>query len=166
MKKIIFLLLVSISSIFYANAQSKKTGYVIVAEVLELMPETKVVKDSLQKYMTSLESDFNELKKDFEAKLRDFDAKQKTLSPTMIEARQKELQNLESQLMEIQGTANEKMQERESQLLAPVIKKINEAIQAVGKDNNFDFILNSNTILFAKDAENVTQLVKNKLGIK
>lgn len=166
MKKIIFLLVVSIATIFAANAQTKKTGYVIVAEVLELMPETKVARDSLKKYYASLESDFNELKKDLETKARDFEAKQKTMSPTMIEAKQKELQNLEAQLMEIQSTASERMQEKESQLLAPVLKKIDEAIQATGKEGNFDFIMNSNSIIYAKDAENATPLVKNKLGIK
>ena len=48
----------------------------------------------------------------------------------------------------------------------PVNRKIQEAIQAVGAENNFTYILDAAAIMYVNpSAENITQLVKTRLGI-
>ena len=65
--------------------------------------------------------------------------------------------------------AAQDIQKQQETLLAPITDKIQKAIQAVGAENGFTFIydLSIPAILYSGNgAEDVTPLVKTKLGIK
>ena len=63
---------------------------------------------------------------------------------------------------------HEKIQSKKEELYKPALEKANTAIQAVGKENNYTYIIDtsSSVLLYAKESENVLPLVKTKLGLK
>lgn len=166
MKKIFFLVLASITISFGASAQTYKTGFLNTQELITAMPEYKNATDSLTKYRESLEADFKTLSAEYEKKIAEFQQNEKTLSETIKGIKIKEIENLQGQLQEFQTAAQVKLEEKNEAIFTPLYDKIQKAIDAVGKENNFNYIYNQSTLLFAKDSENITPLIKAKLGIK
>lgn len=166
MKKILFLVLATIAISFGASAQTYKTGFLNTQELIVAMPEYKKATDSLTKFRESLEADFKTLSAEYEKKIAEFQQNEKTLSETIKGIKVKEIENLQGQLQEFQTSAQVKLEEKNEAIFNPLYDKIQKAIEAVGKENNFNYIYNQATLLFAKDSENITPLIKAKLGIK
>ena len=62
----------------------------------------------------------------------------------------------------------DKITKKRNEILKPIIDKVNGAIQEVGKENGYAMIFDSslyNFILSAEDSDDVTPLVKKKLGL-
>ena len=130
------------------------------------MPEYKKVNEDLEAYYKQLEADFAELSKEYQNKMKDYEDKVRTLSESMKEVKQKEIMALQQNIEDFRTSSQEKLSKKEAELVNPLLKKIQDAIDAVGKENNFDYIYNESALLYAKDSENITPLVKAKLGIK
>jgi outer membrane protein len=82
--------------------------------------------------------------------------------------KEKEINDLMSRIEEFKYTANEKINTKKDALLAPVLKKADDAIKAVAKEKGYTYIfdaLNSG-LLVAPEEDNILPLVKAKLNIK
>lgn len=165
MKKIL-LLAISVIAFSLTTQAQKKTGYLNTQEIMQAMPEAKKVGEDIEKYLTQLEAEFKIIMDEYESKVKKFQEDEKTLSETMKEIRVKEIRNLEQSLQAFRDGTQEKMQKKEAELVNPLIEKIKKAIDDVGKENNYDYIFSASALEYAKDSENITSLVKSKLGIK
>ena len=58
------------------------------------------------------------------------------------------------------------MQERQIELMTPFQDKILQAIQDVAKENGYAYIFDSKNLLYSEGGDDVSALVKKKLGIK
>ncbi|OJU74560.1 MAG: hypothetical protein BGO09_02915 [Bacteroidetes bacterium 47-18] len=181
MKKVLLLVVAALTLGLQVNAQKapatqntqattgaspKKLGYLNSQELLSAMPEYKKVNEDLEAYYKQLEADFAELSKEYQNKMKDYEDKVRTLSESMKEVKQKEIMALQQNIEDFRTSSQEKLSKKEAELVNPLLKKIQDAIDAVGKENNFDYIYNESALLYAKDSENITPLVKAKLGIK
>ncbi len=166
MKKVLLLIAAVLALGITSVSAQKKTGYLNSQELLSAMPEYKKVTDSLENYQKGLEAEFNELGGEYQKKIAEFTEKEKTLSETIKQVKIKEINDLEGKIQEFRVSSQEKLNKKEAELINPLLSKIQKAIDDVGKENNFDYIYNENALLYAKDSENITSLVKAKLGIK
>jgi len=73
---------------------------------------------------------------------------------------QKQIQQFQVQKMGPQG----EIYQKENELLSPIIQKINQAIQELGKEQKYDFIMNAGALLFAVPAHDLTEDVIYKLN--
>ena len=81
---------------------------------------------------------------------------------------EKELQDLQGQITSLEQTANEKIEDKLQELLAPVNEKAQKAIEAVAKEKGYSYILDSGagSIIYALPSDNILDATKQKLGIK
>ena len=83
---------------------------------------------------------------------------------------QKELQDMMQRSEQFQQEAAQNMQKAQTELMAPISKKVEDAIKAVGEAENlvyiFDLARTSIPFVNEKLSVNVTPLVKAKLGLK
>lgn len=150
---------------FTSNAQ-KKSAYISTDVIIQAMPETKKVQEDIEKYYKQLEGDFNVLVEEFQTKRKKFEDEAPKLSESMKEVKIKELTAMEQNIQEFRESTQEKLQKKQVELSTPVMEKVKKAIDDVGKEGNYDYIFNAATLEYAKDSENITNLVKAKLGIK
>ncbi len=89
------------------------------------------------------------------------------LSPVQQQQKEAELQKKQADLQKAQAAAQEAIVKKQSELYQPVIDKVNAAIKAVGEENGYSYIFNTNAgaVIHFKDADDVTALVKRKLGL-
>ena len=67
-----------------------------------------------------------------------------------------------------EAKATQDLQTKESELTAPVIERARTAVKEIAKENGYTYVFNSSEglLLYAEPADDVTELVKTKLGIK
>ena len=69
-------------------------------------------------------------------------------------------------MQEYQVNAQNMIQQRESDLLEPMIKRVKDAIEKVARDNKYNYIFDPNVLLFSAGGDDIGPLVKKELGVQ
>lgn len=150
--------------------QQLKLGYINSAEVLSLMPERDSAQKNLEAYGKDLQDQFTGMQTEYSTKVQDYSKKAATYSDVIRQQVEKELTTLRSNIEEFTQIAQEDIAKKEQELMQPIIVKVRDAINSVGKDNSFTYIfdLSTGSLVFVNEssATNVLPLVKAKLGLK
>ena len=150
-----------------------KIGYTNVDFVIAKLPEYKVMQNQLEVTKAQLDKALGETYKEAQEKYEAYQKNGANMTDVIRADKEKELQNLQTRIQEMQTNAQTSLQTKQQQLLEPILLKVNNAIQEVGKENGFLYILNmdagANTtpiILYAGSEEYaVTNLILRKLGV-
>lgn len=167
-KSILIVALVAVSSVSAVAQQQLKFGVVAAQELLTQMPEMDSVQTKMENIRQALISDMENIQKEYTTKLQDFQKNASTYSETMRAQKEKDIQSIMQRLEEFQGVAQQEVQEQQQVLMAPVQKRLLDAIQKVGKDGGFVFVFDKLSPLYVSETlvVDVTALVKTELGIK
>ncbi len=151
---------------FNANAQLK-IGYINSEAILYSMPEEKVMEETLKKKSDEYQAALEKMYADYGKSVEELQAKGNTLSEPIKETMMKDLANRERTIKEFEEKAQEDLQKLQGQLLQPIQDKANTAVKAVAKENGYTWVfdLASGSIVSAPDGDDLTPLVKKKLGI-
>ena len=160
------ILTLALASLAFADV---KIGYVDSNEIMNNFDEVRQVQADLEKEQRRLESDFNELVYSLDSLKQDFDRQRLLMSDTRRNEKENEIVNKEKSVQKFQldkfGPEGE-IYRVQNQLLKPVLAKIDAAIQKVGSERGYDFILDamSGALLYALDSHNLTEDVMDELA--
>jgi outer membrane protein len=87
------------------------------------------------------------------------------LPAAVKEQYKKDIDELTQTLQNWQQIASQAVQNKQNQLLAPVMRKIQEAIQSVAKEKGYTYVVSREAIIIAPDADNMLPAVAKKLNI-
>ncbi len=150
-------------------AQTLKFGHINMTEVIALMPERDSAVVQLEKYGKSLEETLQGMDAEFRTKLNEYQQKQKDWLPAVLEAKEKELQEIQTRLQQFNANAQQEFQQLEQQLFAPILQKAKEGVTKVAKANGFIYVfdISAGSLAYFDEAksENILPLVKQELGI-
>lgn len=149
-------------------AQTYKFGYVNSQEIFNLMPDKATAEAQLKDVSDKYQAEYDKLTEEFEKKYKEFQELDETTPQSIKDSRMRELQENNQKIQNFQQVASQDLQKQQETLIAPITKKIQDAIQAVGAEGGFTFIydLSIPAIVYAgADAVDVTSQVKAKLGI-
>ncbi len=165
-KLVAFVLLITATSL---NAQqASKFGHINSTQLLSLMPETKIADSTLQKFGASLEAQLKTMTNEYQGKISDYRAGEATMAEPVKEAKAREINELEQRIQDFQESAQQSLQKKKEEIYTPIIKKAEDAIKSVAKDNAFAYIFDTSVgvVLFAQDSDDILPLVKDKLKLK
>jgi outer membrane protein len=151
-----------------ANAQVK-IAHVNTAEVLDAMPDKAKAEKSLEKYYGELQSQLETMAKEYQTKMQDYEANQATMSNLVKQSKEKEIIDLQTRITQFQANAENEFEAKRAELLKPILDKIQNAINSVGKEKGYTYIIDLATgaaVYVGDNAVDVTKDVKSKLGIK
>ena len=172
MKKLLTIsTLLAFLAITASSIQAQKFGHVNSGNILSLMPETTASDQALKIYQDSLIAIGQERAK---ALRSDFDAfmviyNEGGVTPVKAQEKQAEFQRKEQELLAFEQEVSNMVALKRQELLEPIITRLNDVIQEVGKEGEYTMIFDVsvyNAVLFAKDTEDLTELVKSKLNIQ
>lgn len=166
--KLLFAVVLTMGVSCGLNAQSLKIGHVDSASIMEIMPERVKVEQDLQAYAAELQAELQAMGAEYQSKIQDYQANQATMSNLIRQSKEKEIVDLETRIQEFQGSADMALQSKQVELITPLIEKVQNAVNAVGKEKGFTYILDkaSGTVVFIGDnAIDITADVKAKLGL-
>jgi outer membrane protein len=151
------------------SVQAQKFGYVDSGAILNEMTEVKQMRSNLEGFKTQLEKKAQAMLTEFQQKQQDAAQKKQagTLSPIQEETVLKELQTKEQEIYKYQGESQQKLVEKEQELLEPILTKVNNAINEIAEADGLQFVFDarSGVILYADETTDITAKVKAKLGI-
>jgi len=161
-----FIVLLFASNLIFS--QTLKIGHINSSKVLELMPEVKTAKTQLEAVQKEYEAQLDVLITEYRTKLEDYQAKSATMTAILKKDKETEIVQLENRIKAFQEDAAEDMQTKEMELMKPILEKLQNVITEVAKENKYDYILDTagGTVLYSKDGDDITALVKKKLGIQ
>jgi len=163
MKKILVILALALPML----ASAQKFGHVDTQELFTQMPELNGVKAKMDTLQSMYENQLASMQEEFNKKVQEFQQGQATMTDGVREFRQQELADLEQRIQTFYQTAQQDIQRKQQEYLAPIHEKMANAIKAVGDEKGYTYIFDSAAMLYiAPDANNVMGDVKAKLGIK
>ena len=171
MKKIFKVLFLGVSLFVLtgvADAQMK-IAYVNSAEILEAMPESTKVRTNLEKYYNELQSQLQTMLTEYSNKVQDYEANQASMSNLVKQSKEKEIVDMENRIQQFRANAEEEMAKKQEELLKPVLDKVQNAINAVGKEKGYTYIIDNaagTLVYLGADAIDASKDVKAKLNIK
>ena len=144
-----------------------KFGYIDSSELLSVMPEKKTAETELQEFAKSLESQLSAMQGEYQASVQDYQSNEATYTDLVKQDKIAEIQGLEQRIQSFQQNAQNALQQKEKELLEPVLSKARTAIEDVAKEGKYTYIFDSSmgSILYADESENVMSLVRKKLGL-
>lgn len=165
-KKIALLALLIIPVCGFSQSDLK-LGYFNYTEVLELMPETAQMRDSLQKQAVIFDNEIKLLDEQYKKMYTDYMEQEATLVESIKMRRQQEILDLGQRAQNFQQHAQESHEALYKSLMAEIQEKIQKTVQQVGADNGFTYIVEVNSMWYVStQVVDATPLVKQKLGIQ
>jgi outer membrane protein len=167
MRKLLYLAVIALLTTG-VNAQTTKFGHINSAELLQQMPATKSADSSLQKYARELDSQYKTMVTEYQSKLQSFQSSSDLMADAVKQSKIKELTDLETRIQDFQESAQESVQKKKQELYSPIIDKAEKAIKDIAREKNYAYILDTSTgtVLFAQESDDITKMVKDKLGLK
>lgn len=146
-----------------------KLAHVNTAEILDAMPDKTTAEKSLEKYYGELQSQLQAMGTEYQNKVQDYQANEATMSNLVKQSKEKEIVDLQNRIQQFQANAETEFENKRAELLAPILEKIQNAINSVGKEKGYTYIFDLATgaaVYVGTDAVDATKDVKAKLGIK
>ncbi|MFR9165773.1 MAG: OmpH family outer membrane protein [Dysgonomonas sp.] len=164
LKKLIILLLVAAP--FGAFAQDK-IAYINTDEVFAQLPELKDVESKLAAKQEEIKKNAAAMEAEYQNKLDEWSKDTTTVTESIALDRQKQLQQIQERYETYLQNSNKEMTDLRQQLLAPLQQKFQKAVQDVGSELGYTYIIEGGVMLYTSpSAANVNNQVKAKLGIK
>ena len=123
-----------------AVAQTNELAHINVQQLISEMPEVIAAQNELAK----LEKDYT----------------------TQIDNAFKEFQSMQQNLQEFRDSASQELQKKQMDLMTPLLEKARDAINKVGKDQGFNYVVDSspNGGVILANGKDLLEDVKKELG--
>lgn len=146
---------------------NSKLGYIDSNELLEMMPGKDSIQITLENYGKTLQNQLQTMYQEYQSKLQDYQANVNTMSTIIKQTKEKELADLETRIQDFQQQADQDLQNKQAELVQPLIDKARKAIEEVARENNYTYIFDAGagSLLFFEKGDNIMPLVKTKLGL-
>jgi outer membrane protein len=151
-----------------ATAQSTKLGHIDRATIIKSLPERDSAEKIMRGIAEKLDGRLKAMGAEFESRLAKYEVDRPTMTQTMIEIEERELKAMQENLVKAQSQAEEDLAKQEEELLAPMVKRVNDAIKAVADEKGFAYVFDTSTgmVLYYEKGEDIGPAVRTKLGMK
>ena len=166
MKKVLLLIATVILFSVCNNADAQKYGHVNSNEILEAMPGIDSLEIKLKAYQEELQTMYESMVTELQQKKDKYDREVGTMSATVRQIRESELETMANNLQMFQQKAPEDLEDKQYELAKPFQEAIQNAINKVAKDHGYAYIFDTKILLYYGNGDDITPLVKKELGIK
>lgn len=162
-KTLLFAAVLFIGATSFTNAQSK-VAHINKQELIKAMPAYAAAQAEIQKLGKTYETTIQTSLKELDTKLKQYNAEAESQSEQANMDRMQEVEGMKQSLGQYQQQAQKDLQEKEFNLLKPIVEKADTAIKAVAKAQGFQYVFDS-TMLIVADGKDLMVDVKKQLGI-
>ena len=163
-KKVIFSLLLLFFNLSLIS--QTKVAHIDTYELITNMPEMLEVQKQLEQYGNELQNDIREMEAALRARIELYQSEVPDKTDEENKERLEEIQGMEDNIRLYMNQVYQDMQKKEQELTKPILDKAIKVIQEVGKENGFDYVLDStkNQGVLLADGYDLMEKVKIKLG--
>ena len=176
MKKTTFLVLAGALFVcmFALPAQAQmKIGYIRSEYIFKNYEPYTEAQKQLEEYQKQEFDKLSKLEEDLNKKIEDAQSKELLMTPEMKKQKMEELtkqrEDLENRYEALMNPDTGLMVKKQTELLQPIIDRINDVLMNLAKNDEYDFILDAtsgpqgNTILFANEQYDISDQILEEL---
>lgn len=152
---------------FIAFTQRSNIAHISTTELWEMMPEKKAADSILMKMNKEYSDHFNKVNLEIQALINEYQADQSSALAVKADMAV-DIQNKQVRLENFKKEAEAELLKKREELLAPIRKKMEDAINKVAKKNKYLYVLDSsygNIIYVQNPSDNILDPVKKELGL-
>ncbi len=172
MFKKLLMMVLFVAPLSLAAQTTAKFAHFDYAAIMRSMPETKTAQTELEKLGKQYQDEILSMENELKTKSEKYANETKENTPeNVLQRHQQELQELYNRYQQA-GEDNQKaFQEKQAQMMQPIIQKVMNAVNSVAKEGNYVYIVDKTAVqsagIFINEAlnEDVTKKVMAKLGI-
>ena len=142
-------------------------GYFSFEQVFHTMPGYAIAKHNMDELRGKYDEETKRVETEFNSKYEEFLDGQRSYAKSILEKRQAELRELMEKNIAFKAEAARLLKKAEKEAYAPLKAKMNAALQQIGKENGFAFILNTDNnatpYLSAEMGVDITEALKEKV---
>ena len=144
-----------------------KLGHINSNDLMQIMPGRDSAQTTLQAEVQELEATLKSMQSEMEKRYNDYMENQSGWTELIRQTKQREIQDMGARIQEFQENAQKQLQQREADLLKPIIDRAKKAIEDVAREGGYTYILDSGTasVLYSQDSDDIMPPVKKKLGL-
>ena len=150
---------------YTASAQAK-VAHINVQELMSTMPDMKAANTQLEKIGKTYDTEYKTMVQEYQTKLEKYEKEAPTVGDAVNQTRQTEVQEMGNRIQQYQQTAQKELQQKQEDILKPILEKARVAIQKVAKAKGYQYVLDSSTgsgVLMAEGPDLLAD-VKKELG--
>lgn len=154
-----------------ATGQVIKVGYMNPQEVLSQIPERAQIEQELNTLVEQRRNELSQRSTAFQQAVAEYQETAASMSEEQRTKREEELATREEELREFQQSIQQQIQQRRSELMAPIYTRMDQAIAATAESMDLDFVINETTgfgdriIYYSSDERmDITQQVLNRMN--
>lgn len=152
----------------HVSIAQTKIGYIDAETILYLMPDAAKIDSLVQRYqIDTIGKEYTSLLQQYQYKdsILKADSGTNRLPAAVKDQYEKDIAELTQTLTNWQQIAGQAVQNKQNQLLAPVMRKIQDAIQSVAKEKGYTYVVSRESVIVAPDTDNLLQAVAKKLNV-
>jgi len=163
MKKIF---VIAIASVMAFSAGAQKIGRVNFNELVMLMPEMDAARETIAASQKEAEETYAAMVEEYQGKVTQYQQKNASWTAAIKESKEKELMDIQNRIQEFQQNISQELQQQQSQLVAPINEKANNAVKEIAKAKGIDVLMDSTQAIYFSDAVvDLTAEARKALGI-
>ena len=151
-----------------AMAQAK-FSHMNSQEIITVMPEFTKAQADLDALSKQYREEIQRSEEEFNRKYQELLQQQDSLPKNILERRSKEVQDMAQRQQQFQQEAYQAMEKAQQEAMVPIYKKLDDAVQAVGKAEGVVYIFDiarTPVAYIGTGSIDLTAKVKTQLGIK
>ena len=168
LKKIALVLMLALPMGVFA--QNLKFGHINAQEIVSAMPEFAKAQSDIEALDKQLTSELQRTQEEFNKKYQEFQQAiaKDSLPANIAERRQKELQDMMQRQEQFQQEAQQQMQKAQADAMAPIYKKLDDAIKAVGAAEGVIYIfdLARTPVAYVNESQSINLTPKVKTHVR
>ena len=156
---------------FGGTAMAQKTvklGHINSNDLMQIMPGRDSAQTVLQAEVQELETTLKTMQSEMEKRYNEYMENQSGWTELIRNTKQREIQDMGARIQEFQENAQKQLQQREQELLKPIIDRAKKAIEDVATEGGYSYVFDSgvSALLYSPESDDIMPLVKKKLGLK
>lgn len=169
MKKSFLLFAIAILAFGTASYAQKtvKLAHLNSAELMQVMPGRDSAQTAFQNKVSELEAVLTAMQEEYQTKLNDYQERQSQMTDLIRKTKEQDLMDLRQRIETYKEGAEQQLMTTQQELLQPIIDRFKKAVADVAKENGYTYVFDTSAgaLLYQQDSDDISALVKKKLGI-
>ncbi len=144
---------------------AQKFGKVNTQTIMQALPEIAKVNGELQAQQKTYENDLKSMQDELQRQSDAYEKGKSTMNATAQKQKEQELQTLYQKIQQTYQDNQQALQKKQQDLMQPIVTKVRNAIDAVGKTGGYTFIFEDGVAVYTgANVEDVTSKVQAEIA--
>ena len=164
MKKIVIIAAMALVSF---SAYAQKLARVNFSELVQLMPEADQARATLKAVSQEAEETLQTMYQEYQTKMSQYQQKSASWSDAIKKSKETELMDIQRRIEENQQVFQQEIQQKQSELMAPIYQKAQDAVKELAKSKGITALFDSSSALYFDESavEDLTAAARKALNI-